>query len=307
MEKVSVKEMIEDLNLEVVYMPENVEQYITSSDVNRPGLQYAGFFDYFAYDRIQIVGRGEYEYFQHLDEKTRWERLDKLFSYDIPALLLTRGLDPSKDAIDACKKHNKIFLRTHMNTTRFINKISNYLDSKLAPTTTLHGVLVDVYGIGVLITGESGVGKSETALELIKRGHRLVADDAVEIKKTEEDLLTGQAPDIIKYLMEIRGVGILDIKSLYGVGAIKPSKLIDMVVYLESWKDGKYYDRLGIDEEYMDILGIPVEKIMIPVKPGRNLAMIIEVASRNFRQKAMGYNAAKVFNDKLMKKLDDDK
>ncbi|SHH16576.1 HPr(Ser) kinase/phosphatase [Tepidibacter thalassicus] len=307
MDKVSVRQIIEDLKLDIVYMPEDVDYYVTSSDVNRPGLQYAGFFDYFSHDRIQIVGMGEYQYFQYLDEKTRWERLNKLFSYDIPALVLTRGLKPNDDAVECAKKHKKIFLSTKMNTTRFINKLSNYLDAKLAPSTTIHGVLVDVYGIGTLIMGESGVGKSETALELVKRGHRLVADDAVEIRKIDEDVLIGQAPELIRYLMEIRGVGILDIKSLFGVGAIKPKKYIDMVIHLEPWEDGKYYDRLGIDEEYMDILGIPVEKITIPVKPGRNMAMIIEVAARNYRQKAMGYNAAQEFNSKLMQRLGDDR
>ncbi|SHK16443.1 HPr(Ser) kinase/phosphatase [Tepidibacter formicigenes] len=306
MDKVSVRQIIEDLKLKVVYMPEDIDYYVTSSDVNRPGLQYAGFFDYFSNDRIQIVGMGEYQYFQYLDKETRWKRFDKLFSYDIPALVLTRGLTPSEDAIECAKKHKRIFLSTEMNTTRFINKLSNYLDAKLAPSTTIHGVLVDVYGIGTLITGESGVGKSETALELVKRGHRLVADDAVEIRKIDDAVLIGQAPELIQYLMEIRGVGILDIKSLFGVGAVKPKKYIDMVINLECWQEGKYYDRLGIDEEYMDILDIPVEKITIPVKPGRNIAMIIEVAARNYRQKAMGYNAAQEFNNKLMHRLGDD-
>lgn len=307
MKKVSVKQLIEDLSLEIVNMPENVDFEVTSSDINRPGLQYAGYFDYFAYDRIQIVGMGEYKYFEHLDSNTRWERLDSLFSYDIPAMIVTRGLKVNLDAIEAAKKHNKIILSTKMNTTRFINKISNYLDDKLAPFTTMHGVLVDVDGIGIFITGESSVGKSETALELVKRGHRLVADDAVEIKKIDDEILIGQAPEIIRHLMEIRGIGILDIKSLYGVGAVKPSKVIDMVVELENWQDEKYYDRLGLDEEYIEILEIPVEKIIIPVKPGRNTAMIIEVAAKNFRQKIMGYNAAKEFNNKLMKRLGEDK
>ncbi len=304
---VSIKKVIEDLNLEVVYMPEGVDYEVTSSDVNRPGLQYAGYFDYFAHDRIQIVGQGEYKYFEHLDLKTRGERLDKLFSYEIPAMIVTRGLKVNEDAINYAKVHKRILLSTTMNTTRFINKISNYLDDRLAPMTTMHGVLVDVDGIGMMIIGESGVGKSETALELVKRGHRLVADDAVEIRKIDEDGLIGQAPEMIRYLMEIRGIGILDIKSLYGVGAVKPNKFIDMVVQLESWKEGKYYDRLGIDEEYMDILEVPVEKITVPVKPGRNIAMIIEVAGKNYRQKVMGYNAAKEFNDKLMKRLGEDK
>ena len=305
MKSVKISEIIKDLKLNIEYMPEEADYEVSSSDINRPGLQYAGYFEYFAYDRIQIIGKGEYNYFEHLDEKTRVERLDKLFAYDIPAFIITRDLEPKEDCILAAKKHNKVILSTKANTTRFINKISAYLDNKLAPMTTMHGVLVDVDGIGILINGESGVGKSETALELVKRGHRLVADDAVEIKCIDNDFLVGQAPEIIRYLMEIRGIGILDVKSLYGVGAVKQNKVINLVIELENWVEGKYYDRLGLDDEKIDILGIPIEKITIPVKPGRNMAMIIEVAAKNFRQKFMGYNAAQDFNDKLMRRLED--
>ncbi|KXZ40479.1 Hpr(Ser) kinase/phosphatase [Alkalithermobacter thermoalcaliphilus JW-YL-7 = DSM 7308] len=307
MKKVYVRNLIKDLNLDIVYCPEEVDYYIESSDINRPGLQLAGYFGDFSYDRIQIIGKGEYNYFEHLDEKIRKERLDKLFSYEIPALIVTRGLKVNSDTIDAAKKYKKIILSTNMNTTRFINRVSNYLNEKLAASKTMHGVLVDVDGIGILIIGESGVGKSETALELIKRGHRLVADDAVEIRKIDEDLLLAQAPETIRHLMEIRGIGILDIKSLYGVGAVKLSKNVDMVIELQVWKEGQYYDRLGIEENYMEILGVPVEHVIIPVRPGRNIAMIIEVAAKNHRQKAMGYNAARDFNDRLMKKLSEDK
>ncbi|AHM55730.1 HPr kinase/phosphorylase HprK [Peptoclostridium acidaminophilum DSM 3953] len=303
--KVSVSMFIKELELEVVHKGENTDYEIISSDINRPALQFAGFFEHFAYDRVQVIGKGEHDYFGTLDRATRLRRLEKLFSYEIPVLVLARGLDFSSDTINMAKKYNRIIIRSQMSTTKFINKASGYLSEKLAPSKTVHGVLVDIYGIGVLLMGKSGVGKSETALELVKRGHRLVADDAVEIRRIEDDMLVGEAPDILKYLMEIRGVGILDIKNLYGVGAIRTNKVVEMVAELEYWEEGKYYDRLGIDEEYMTLLDVPVEKIVIPVKPGRNLAMIIEVAAKNYRQKNMGYNAAKIFNEKLLKKLSD--
>lgn len=303
--KVSVSMFIKELELEVVHKGEDTDYEIISSDINRPALQFAGFFEHFAYDRVQVIGKGEHDYFGTLDRATRLRRLEKLFSYEIPVLVLARGLDFSSDTINMAKKYNRIIIRSQMSTTKFINKASGYLSEKLAPSKTVHGVLVDIYGIGVLLMGKSGVGKSETALELVKRGHRLVADDAVEIRRIEDDMLVGEAPDILKYLMEIRGVGILDIKNLYGVGAIRTNKVVEMVAELEYWEEGKYYDRLGIDEEYMTLLDVPVEKIVIPVKPGRNLAMIIEVAAKNYRQKNMGYNAAKIFNEKLLKKLSD--
>lgn len=303
--KVSVSKFIEELELEVIHKGKDTDYEIVLSDINRPALQFAGFFDHFAYDRVQVIGKGEHDYFGTLDRDTRLRRLEKLFSYEIPVLVLARGLDFSDDTINMAKKYNRIIIRSQMSTTKFINKASGYLSERLAPSKTVHGVLVDIYGIGVLLIGKSGVGKSETALELVKRGHRLVADDAVEIRRIEDDMLVGEAPDILKHLMEIRGVGILDIKNLYGVGAIRTNKVVEMIAELEYWEEGKYYDRLGIDEEYTTLLDVPVEKIVIPVKPGRNLAMIIEVAAKNYRQKNMGYNAAKIFNEKLLKKLSD--
>ncbi|HSQ33842.1 MAG TPA: HPr(Ser) kinase/phosphatase [Peptostreptococcaceae bacterium] len=302
--KVSIKDIIKDLKLDVIYMPEDKEYFVYSQDINRPGLQYAGYFEYFAYDRIQIVGKSEYNYFQYIDDKTREERLDKVFSYEIPAMILTRGLEVNEDAIKMAKKHKRVILATKSNTTRFINKLSNYLDAFLSPSITLHGVLVDIYGIGVLIKGESSIGKSETALELVQRGHRLVADDAVEINKIDDTVLVGQAPELIRHFMEIRGIGIIDIRSLYGVGAVKNTKKIDMIVYLESWDESNYYDRLGLDKEYEKIMGIPVEKLVVPVKPGRNTAMILEVASMNFRQRGMGYDAAFEFTEKLAQRIE---
>ena len=303
-DRVSISQLMRDLNLEVVYMPEKEEYFVESEDVNRTGLPLAGYFEYFPYERIQIIGKTEYTYFQNIRKKEREEVLDKFFSYEIPVLIVTRGLEVDKDIIKKAKKYQRIVLSSKSNTTRFINRLSNYLDSKLAPHVTIHGVLVDVYGIGVLIKGESSIGKSETALELIQKGHRLVADDAVEIRKVDESRLVGQAPELLKHYMEIRGIGIIDVKSLYGVGAIKNQKAIDLVIELENWNQKKYYDRLGLDREYEEILGKEIEKLVIPVKPGRNTSMIIEVAAMNFRQKGMGIDAAKEFTEKLSQAID---
>lgn len=304
---VSIRQLIKDLDLEVVNLPDDVEYYVHYQDIHRPGLQFAGYFEHFTYDRIQIVGRTEYTYFSHMDKNVRRSVLDKFFSYEVPALIVSRGLTVKDDVIEMAKKHNRVVLATKRNTTRLINKLSNYLDSKLSPTTTIHGVLVDVFGVGVLIRGESSVGKSETALELVQRGHRLIADDAVEITKVDENILMGQAPEVLRHFMEIRGIGIIDVRSMYGIGAVKDSKVIDLVIRLESWNDKTYYDRLGLDKEYEEILGIDVEKLIVPVKPGRNTAMILEVAAMNFRQKRMGYDAAKEFTKKLATLIDKNK
>ena len=285
-DKIAISDIVRDLELNVVYQPEGKEFFVKSQDVNRTGLALAGYFEYFAFDRIQIIGKGEYTYFKNIDKERRRQILDKLFSYDIPALIVTRGLKIDDDILDAAKRHGRVLISSERNTTRFINKISNYLDNRLAPHITIHGVLVDVYGIGVLIKGESSIGKSETALELIQKGHRLVADDAVEIIKLDDDRLVGQAPELLKHYMEIRGIGIIDVRSLYGVGAIKNIKEI-------------LYNRLGLDKEYETILGKEVEKLVVPVKPGRNTAMIVEVAAMNHRQKIMGYDAAIEFTKKL--------
>ena len=303
-DRVSISQLMRDLNLEVVYMPEKEEYFVESEDVNRTGLPLAGYFEYFPYERIQIIGKTEYTYFQNISKKEREEVLDKFFSYEIPVLIVTRGLEVDKDIIKKAKKYQRIVLSSKSNTTRFINRLSNYLDSKLAPHVTIHGVLGDVYGIGVLIKGESSIGKSETALELIQKGHRLVADDAVEIRKVDESRLVGQAPELLKHYMEIRGIGIIDVKSLYGVGAIKNQKAIDLVIELENWNQKKYYDRLGLDREYEEILGKEIEKLVIPVKPGRNTSMIIEVAAMNFRQKGMGIDASNEFTENLSQAID---
>ncbi|MEG0051232.1 MAG: HPr(Ser) kinase/phosphatase [Terrisporobacter sp.] len=301
---VSISQLITDLNLKIIYMPEDKEYFVESEDVNRTGLPLAGYFTYFPYERIQIIGKTEYTYFKNIDKTEREEILDKFFSYEIPVLIVTRELDVDEDIIEKAKKYKRVVLSSKSSTTRFINRLSNYLDAKLAPHVTMHGVLVDVYGIGVLIKGESSIGKSETALELIQKGHRLVADDAVEIRKVDENRLVGQAPELLRHYMEIRGIGIIDVRSLYGVGAIKNQKGIDLIIELESWNQKKYYDRLGLDREYEEILNHKVEKLVIPVKPGRNTSMIIEVAAMNYRQKGMGYDAAQEFTKKLSQVID---
>lgn len=302
--KIAIESIIEDLELEVIYKPEDKQYFVYEQDVNRAGLALTGYMEYFAYERIQIIGMGEYNYFKNVDKERRAEVLDKMFSYEIPALLVTRGLQVDEDILEAAKKHKRIILSSKKNTTKIINKLYNYLDNKLAPHITIHGVLVDVYGIGVLIKGESSIGKSETALELIQRGHRLVADDSIEIIKLDDNRLVGQAPEILRHFMEIRGIGIIDVRSLYGVGAIKNLKQINMILQLESWDQNKHYDRLGLDKEFDVILEQKVEKLVVPVKPGRNTAMIVEVAAMNYRQKAMGYDAALEFTNKLARTID---
>ena len=303
-EKVSIRDIVKDLDLKIVHMPKNKDYYVYSQDINRPGIQFAGYFEDFAYERIQIVGKTEYNYFGYIDDATRRDVLDKFFSHEIPVLIVSRDLEVKPDVIEFAKKYDRIVVSTKRNTTRLINRLSNYLDDKLAPRTTIHGVLVDIYGIGVLIKGESSIGKSETALELIQRGHRLVADDAVEIKKLDDSLLVGQAPEVLRHFMEIRGLGIIDVKSLYGVGATKTSKMIDLVIHLEGWDENKYYDRLGLDKEYEQILGVSTEKLVVPVKPGRNTAMVLEVAAMNYRQRGMGYDSAHEFTKKLSQLID---
>lgn len=299
MEYVTIDKLIEDLELEIIYEADGMERVkISASEVNRPGLPLAGYMDVFAYDRLQIIGKVEWCYCNSLDYELRFKRFEQLFSYPIPAIIFSRGLEVFPEVIELAQKYNRTVLKTEITTTKLVNRLINYLDYVLAPEMIVHGVLVEVYGLGILITGESGVGKSETALELIKRGHRLVADDVVEIKKVEGEL-RGQSPEVVRYFMEIRGIGILDIERLYGVGAIKSEEFIDLVIELEFWDSKKEYDRLGLDEVYIELLGEKVPKLTIPVRPGRNIAMIVEVAARNARQKMLGYNAAEELSKKI--------
>ncbi|MCC5912380.1 MAG: HPr kinase/phosphorylase [Clostridiaceae bacterium] len=303
MKHITVSQLVHDLGLEELNDLDGQSNPIDTTDLNRPGMQLSGFFDHYPHERIQIIGKVEHTYLNTLDAKTRQERLDKIFSYDIPCLIISRGLEVPEELLIAANKYQRKILRSNLNTTRLISKLINYLEDHLAPKTTLHGVLMDIYGVGVLIKGKSGIGKSETAVELIKRGHLFVADDAVEIKRIGQEFLVGGAPEITKHMLEVRGIGIMDVKSLFGVGAIKINTNIDMGIVLEEWDPTKTYDRLGLDESCTEILGMKVEEVTIPVKPARNIAVIIEVAARNHRLKKMGYNAAKAFNERLLDHL----
>ncbi|BAH06434.1 HPr(Ser) kinase/phosphatase [Clostridium kluyveri] len=278
---VTIEDIIKDLELEVINKGKNVNE-INVSDINRPGLQFSGFYNYYANERVQIVGKAEWSFLDAMQPDLRKKRLEKYFEFDNPGTIVTRGLIPHKEFLESAIKNKRWILRTNNISTRFINRLMNYLDVKLAPETRLHGVLMDVYGIGILITGESGIGKSETALELIKRGHRLVADDAVDVKQID-GVLNGTSPYITSGMIEVRGMGIIDISALYGLSSVLKTKNIGLVICLEQWKKDENYDRLGIDKEYMDILNVPVRKLKIPIRPGRNLAVIIEAAAANYR------------------------
>ncbi|MDP4092505.1 MAG: HPr(Ser) kinase/phosphatase [Bacillota bacterium] len=279
---------------------------VTTADVNRPGLQLAGYMEYFGTDRIQIIGKVETTYLEGLSSEERYERIDAFFKEGFPCAVVARGLEVFPEMLEVSRKYEIPILKTDDVTSRFLSGLIRYLNLQLAPRVTRHGVLVEVYGEGILILGESGVGKSETALELVRRGHRLVADDLVEVRKVSDQTLVGTAPDIIRHFIEIRGIGILDVKNLYGVGAVKMMENINLVIHLELWDEKKNYDRLGLVDECTDILGINVPSLNIPVRPGRNLAIIVEVAAMNNRQKKMGYNAAKVFEQRIMKEINKD-
>ena len=280
-----------DLGLEIVFAGRG-RVTLSSYSVSRPGLQLAGYFKYFDSSRILIFGNSEYEFLRDLPPDVRRECVKMLFSYkDIPCLILSRDLPVLQEIIEEARQTGCPILRTDKVTTALMNDLFFYLNEKLAPSVTMHGVLMDISGVGILLTGHSGVGKSETAMELIKRGHRLVADDSVIIKKVADSLI-GTSPEMIRYFMELRGIGIINIKNMYGSGSILNEKEIELVMELENWEEGKEYDRLGEGTLYEEILGVKVMKHVIPVKPGRNLSIIIEVAARNFRLKSMGYDAA---------------
>ena len=295
---VNLEKVIREMKLDRLYYP-NKEVLIDTADLNRPGLQITGFFDYFAPSRIQVFGMVENTYLAGLSSEVRYNSLKRLFEKQISAVILTRNSNASAEMLKLAEEFETPVLRTSQPTSSFTSSLNAYLNVELAPRITRHGVLVEVYGQGVLILGESGVGKSETAVELIKRGHRLVADDAVEIKKVSSKSLIGVSPDIIRHFIEIRGIGIVDVKNIFGMGAVKESEKIDMIIHLEAWEKGKQYDRLGLVDEYTNILGLDIPSLTIPVKPGRNLAVIFEVAAMNNRQKRMGYNAAEELNRRI--------
>ncbi len=302
-----LKEVIKEFKLEAVYKSNDFENVmIETSEVNRPGLQLIGFFDYFGESRIQILGMVEISYLRNQTSEQRMQCFEKLLATNIPVIVVTRSLEIFPELICAAEKFNVTIARSSSNTSAFMSALISFLNLKLAPRITRHGVLVEVHGEGVLILGESGVGKSETAVELVKRGHRFVADDAVEIKRVSDITLVGTAPEIIRYFIEIRGIGIVDIRRLFGMGAVKETEKIDMVINLEPWRDGHPYDRLGLTEEKTNILGIDIPSVTIPVRPGRNLAIIVELAAMNNRQKRMGHNAAEELNDRLTNQLGED-
>ncbi len=301
MRVVKVEQVINDLELEVVN-DVSVDSEINTLEVNRCGLQFANFYDHFVYERIQIVGKNEWAYFDTLAPEQKAEISDRFMSYDMPVVVFTRNQEVFPEMIEAANKYGRLIVRTPKATTTFVSRLIDYLEEKMAPTVTLHGVLVDVFGVGILILGKSGIGKSETALELVKRGHRFVADDAIEIVKTPDSTLIGKAPALIRNFLEIRGIGILDVAKLYGLASIRHSKIIDLVIQLEDWEEGKAYDRLGLEDKHVEILDTDVAVIHVPVKPGRNLAVILEAAATNHRQKSEGYNAAKELDRRLREK-----
>ncbi len=294
----SQQNFVKALDLEVLNPSTERSLQISVADVCRPGIQFAGYFEVFANARPQVIGKTEMAYLMSLPEDVRRERLERYFSYEIPCIIIARGMDCPEELLAQAKAHEVPLYRTKAETSAFTSKAITYLAEVLAPRVTQHGVLVDVFGVGVLITGESGVGKSECALELIKRGHLLVADDVVDIARVGHKL-RGESPEIVRDFMELRGIGIVDIKLIFGIGAVMRRKTIDMVIHLEFWTPGKDYDRLGNKEQTMDILGIPVPLINVPVRSGRNLAMIVEIAARNWRLKNEGYNAVTELDRRL--------
>ncbi|MBQ8834083.1 MAG: HPr(Ser) kinase/phosphatase [Oscillospiraceae bacterium] len=302
---VLLKTMVKDLNLEVAYRATDFDAIrLTVEDVARPGLQLAGYFDHFEPMRLQVMGNVEMSYLAKLDVGDRARILDRLFSYKFPALLIARDIPVGDQCLVMAKKHNITILRSPEPTSAIISSIITYLKSALAPRITRHGVLVEVYGEGIFLMGDSGIGKSEAAVELLKRGHRLIADDAVEIKKIGTNILVGTAPELIRNYIELRGIGIINVAKLFGMGAVRDQNEINLVVNIVPWNTQEVYDRLGLEDQYMELLGVKVPMYTIPITPGRNLAMILEVAAMNNRQKKMGYNAAVEFTEQINRHFD---
>ena len=293
--------IINEFKLEEIYIPENIDEIeVSCTEVNRPGLAFSGFTEIFEPFRIQIIGRAEHQYLKEMSNELRQQRLDVFFAMKPVAVVVTTDLQIFDEMLESAKKNGVPLLKTKKRTSSFMATLISSLNTQLAPRITRHGVLVEVYGEGILILGDSGIGKSETAIELVKRGHRLIADDAVEIKRVSDKTLVGSAPELIKHYIELRGIGIVDVRRIFGMGAVKETEKINLVVNLEPWDSEKLYDRFGLDEETENILGLDITSLTIPVKPGRNLAIILEIAAMNNRQKRMGYNAAEEFNKRLM-------
>ena len=302
---VDAARMVSALHLEELVPSPTGVLNITTSEINRPGLPFAGYWEHFAWERPQIFGLVEASYIKSLDGPDRRERLERFVSYDIPCVIICRGMTGLDDLIELAAQRGLPVYRSDADTTRVVVEMIYFLNNELAPCTTMHGVLVEVYGVGVLLTGESGVGKSEAALELVKRGHRLVADDAVQIRRVSENRLIGEAPEAIRYLMEIRGIGIIDIATMFGIGSVAPSRSINMVVHLEYWDSGKDYDRLGLDQRTTSILGVDVPWLLLPIRPGRNVAVVLEVAARNHTLRQQGYSAAQMLEQRMKRQTRD--
>lgn len=296
---IKTEEFVAKLGLEVLSPTTKEELDITSTDLNRPGMQFCGFYEYFAYERPQVIGKVEMTYLDSLDAKTRAGVMETYMSFDLPCIIVCWGMEPPRELLEKARARDIPVFQSKFKTTKFSSQITMFLNRCLAPHMTRHGVLVDVYGVGVLLTGESGVGKSEAALELVKRGHQLVADDVVDICRVADDRLIGEAPEMVRHFMEIRGIGIIDIRAMYGVGSVVISKSIDMVIHMEKWDSNKEYDRLGLEEETITILGVSLPYQIMPVRPGRNLAIIIEVAARNLSLRRLGYSAAHELDRRL--------
>ncbi len=297
---IKLKRLVEHFGLKILYAGKDYETAeIGIKDVNRPGLQFMGFFDYFDPRRLQIIGMAETKMLEGLDHQCRAERFAGLFAYDIPALVISRDLECFPECMEMARQYGRTLLSTPDTTVVFTSKVIDYLNHVLAATVTRHGVLLDIYGEGVLIIGDSGIGKSETAIELVKRGHRLVADDAVDIRRVSNQLI-GKAPELIRHYIELRGIGLIDLQQLFGMGAVKLESQIDLVVEMEPWQQDKFYDRFGLDEQNMNILGVELPQVTIPVQPGRNLAVIVEVAAMNNRHKKYGFNSAKQMEQRLI-------
>lgn len=304
MAKVQTKDLLERFSLELVTGEDGIHREIVTSDISRPGMEMAGYFKYYPANRLQLLGKTELSFFSELTDPEQKDRAERLCTDITPGIVVTRNLDIPHALFAAAKDAGVPLMRSPYKTTRVISRLTNFLESKFAPFTAIHGVLVDIYGVGVLITGQSGVGKSETALELVKRGHRLVADDSVEIRQEDYDTLIGNSPPLIEHLLEIRGLGIINVMTLFGAGAVRSFKRITYAVHLELWDQKKQYDRLGLEEETMKIMDVEVPRATIPVRPGRNLAVIIEVAAMNFRLKRMGINAAEEFSERLTQMIE---
>lgn len=304
MKAVKLTKLVQEMNLKNLTPEVDMEQVrVTLPDINRPALQLTGYFEHFASERVQIIGYVEYTYLMHLEREERIHRFENFISKQIPCLIFTTMTVPDEDMLMLGRKYNVPILGTEKSTSNFMAEIIRWLTVQLAPCISIHGVLVDVYGEGVLIMGESGIGKSEAALELIKRGHRLVSDDVVEISKVSDVTLVGTAPDITRHFIELRGIGIIDVKTLFGVESVKNTQSIDLVIKLEEWNRDREYDRLGLKEEYTEILGNKVVCHSLPIRPGRNLAVIVESAAVNHRQKKMGYNAAQELYNRVQANL----